>query len=163
MNPLKQKMANGQLVVGLTIVELFRPSLVKLYANAGSDFLYIENEHGMLDPTSWADSLLCARDNNLPVIAKTPYLDRGAVVKFLDTGTIGDVHATIHFRQIVNYEMAQSRGEKELRNSWNYFPKPLHGFTLIELLVVISIITLLIALLRRRCKARGRADARQSV
>ena len=40
----------------------------------------------MLDPSAFADSLLCAQDNSLPVVAKTPYLDRGAVVKLLDSG-----------------------------------------------------------------------------
>ncbi len=89
MNPLMQRMQAGEIVVGLTIAELLRPCVVKVYSNAGTDFLYIENEHCMLNPTAWADSLLCAQDNSLPVITKTPYLDRGATVKLLDAGLIG--------------------------------------------------------------------------
>ena len=89
MNPLKEKMKAGEPVVGLTIAELLRPCVVKVFANAGSDFLYVENEHCMLNPTAWADSLLCAQDNSLPVVTKTPYLDRGAVAKLLDVGVTG--------------------------------------------------------------------------
>ena len=88
MNPLKQKMSAGQVVVGMTAAELLRPSLVKTYANAGADFIYIENEHSLLNPATYADFLLCAQDNGLPVVAKTPYLDRGAIVKLLDSGTM---------------------------------------------------------------------------
>ena len=84
-----QKMTQGEIVVGLTIAELLRPCVVKVISNAGSDFLYVENEHCMLDPTAWADSLLCAQDNGLPVVTKTPYLDRGASAKLLDAGVIG--------------------------------------------------------------------------
>ena len=89
MNPLIKKMQAGEIVVGMTIAELLRPCVVKVYANAGTDFIYIENEHCMLNPTAWADCLLCAQDNGLPVITKTPYLDRGATVRLLDAGTIG--------------------------------------------------------------------------
>jgi len=89
MNPLVQKMEAGEIVVGMTLAEMLRPPIVKIYANAGADFLYIENEHSMLDPSALADALLCARDNDLPVITKAPYLDRGAVVKLLDSGIIG--------------------------------------------------------------------------
>ena len=89
MNPLIEKMKAGEIVVGMTLAEMLRPPIVKIYANAGADFLYIENEHSMLDPSAYADVALCAHDNGLPVITKAPYLDRGAVVKLLDSGTIG--------------------------------------------------------------------------
>ena len=88
MHPLMEKMCAGKVVIGMTIAEMLRPPIVKIYANAGADFLYIENEHSLLDPTAYADVLLCAQDNNLPVVTKTPYLDRGAIVKLLDSGTM---------------------------------------------------------------------------
>jgi len=86
MNPLIEKMKAGEIVVGMTLAEMLRPPIVKIYANAGADFLYIENEHSMLDPSAFSDTVLCAQDNNLPVVVKTPYLDRGAIVKLLDSG-----------------------------------------------------------------------------
>ena len=89
MNSIKEKLRNGHIVVGLTIAELLRPSVIKSYSNAGADFLYIENEHTLFDPTSFADAIVCARDNGLPVVTKTPYLDRGATVRLLDAGVVG--------------------------------------------------------------------------
>jgi 2-keto-3-deoxy-L-rhamnonate aldolase RhmA len=89
MNSIKRKLREGQIVVGVTIAELLRPSVIKIYANAGADFLYIENEHTMFNPDAFADAVICARDNGLPVVTKTPYLDRGATVKLLDAGVEG--------------------------------------------------------------------------
>src|SRR5262249_215398 len=66
-----------------------RPSLVKLYCQAGFDFLYIEYEHIYFDPPALADVVLCARDNGLPVIAKTPQLERAEVAKLIDCGVVG--------------------------------------------------------------------------
>ena len=88
MNPIMDKMKAGQVVVGMTIAEMLRPPIMKIYANSGADFVYIENEHSNLDPARFADALLCAQDNDLPVVIKTPYLDRGAIVKLLDAGSI---------------------------------------------------------------------------
>jgi 2-keto-3-deoxy-L-rhamnonate aldolase RhmA len=89
MNSIKRKLHEGQIVVGLTIAELLRPCVIKSYCNAGADFLYLENEHTMFDPSAFADAIVCARDNHLPVVTKTPYLDRGATVRLLDAGVVG--------------------------------------------------------------------------
>ena len=74
---LKRRLRNGDILVGGMVAEHLRPSLVKLYVQAGFDFMYIEYEHGFFEMTTFADSVLCARDNNLPVIAKTPQPVRG--------------------------------------------------------------------------------------
>lgn len=88
MHPLMEKMSKGNIVVGMTLAELFRPAVVKLYANSGADFMFIEYEHSPIDPTAYADILLCAQDNSLPVVTKTPYLDRGSITKLLDAGAM---------------------------------------------------------------------------
>ena len=82
MHPLMKKMSAGEVVVGMTAAELLRPPLVKIYANAGADFIYIENEHSLLNPATYADFLLCARDNGLPVVAKTPNFMAGESLTF---------------------------------------------------------------------------------
>ena len=89
MKSLKKMLAGGETALGLMLSELVRPSVVKIYAKAGSDFLFIEFEHCLLEPTALADVVLCARDNGLPVVAKTPYLDRGWTTKLLDAGVTG--------------------------------------------------------------------------
>jgi len=89
MNSIKKKLQDGKIVVGVTLAELLRPSVIKIYANAGADFLYLENEHTMFGPSAFADAIICARDNGLPSVTKTPYLDRGATVRLLDAGVEG--------------------------------------------------------------------------
>ena len=86
---LKRALQSGKTLVGGMLTEYARPSLVKLYVNAGFDFLYSEYEHGFFDPTTLADTVFCARDNGLPVIAKTPQLERAEVAKLLECGIVG--------------------------------------------------------------------------
>ncbi|MFH0963567.1 MAG: aldolase/citrate lyase family protein [Planctomycetota bacterium] len=89
MKSLKKMLAKGETALGLMISELLRPSVVKIYAKAGADFLYMEFEHCLMNPRDLADVVLCATDNDLPVVAKTPYLDRAWVTKLLDAGVTG--------------------------------------------------------------------------
>ena len=86
---LKGALKEGRILLGGMLSEYARPALVKLYVHAGFDFLYIEYEHGFFDLATLADTVLCARDNGLPVIAKTPQLERAEVAKLLECGIVG--------------------------------------------------------------------------
>ena len=86
---LKSRLSAGEILVAGTITEYIRPSIVKLYKNAGFDFIYIEYEHGFLNPSNLADTILSARDNGLPVVSKTPQLERQEVSKLLEAGVSG--------------------------------------------------------------------------
>ena len=86
---LKSRLSAGEILVAGTTTEYVRPSIVKLYKNAGFDFIYIEYEHGFLNPASLADTILSARDNGLPVVSKTPQLERQEVSKLLEAGVSG--------------------------------------------------------------------------
>ena len=108
---LKEGLASGRTLLGGMLTEYARPSLVKLYLQAGFDFLYIEYEHGFFDTPTMADTVLCARDNQLPVIAKTPTLERGAVAKLLESGIVG-----------IQLPRTESRADVELLKSFVKFP-----------------------------------------
>ena len=86
---LKTRLKAGEVLVGGTIGEYARPSLMKLYQQAGYDFVYIEFEHVYFGLDALADAVLAARDNGLPVIAKTPQLERAEVAKLLECGIVG--------------------------------------------------------------------------
>lgn len=85
----KKRLQKREVLIGGILAEYARPSLVKLYAQAGFDFLYVEYEHTFFSPPALADTVLCARDNRLPVIAKTPQLERAEVAKLLECGVVG--------------------------------------------------------------------------
>ena len=86
---LKARLAAGEVLVGGTMSEYARPSLMKLYQQAGYDFVYVEYEHVYFGLSALADAVLAARDNGLPVIAKTPQLERQEVAKLLECGVVG--------------------------------------------------------------------------
>ncbi len=108
---LKRQLQSGDVLVGGMVAEHLRPSLVKLYVQAGFDFMYIEYEHGFFEMTTFADSVLCARDNNLPVIAKTPQLERAEVAKLLECGVVG-----------IQLPRTETREEVEMLRSYLKFP-----------------------------------------
>lgn len=108
---LKQRFKEGEVLIGGILAEYARPSLVKLYAQAGFDFLYIEYEHGFFDLPTLVDTVLCARDNGLPAIAKTPQLERGEVAKLLESGIVG-----------IQLPRTETRAEVEMLLSFLKFP-----------------------------------------
>ncbi len=108
---LKRRLRNGDVLVGGMVAEHLRPSLVKLYVQAGFDFMYIEYEHGFFEMTIFADTVLCARDNNLPVIAKTPQLERAEVAKLLECGVVG-----------IQLPRTETRAEVETLRGYLKFP-----------------------------------------
>jgi 2-keto-3-deoxy-L-rhamnonate aldolase RhmA len=86
---LKKRLKAGEVLVGGIIFEYSRPPLVRFYQQAGFDFIYIEYEHMFMDPSSLVDTVQCARDNGLPVIAKPPTLDQAQVAKLMECGVVG--------------------------------------------------------------------------
>ncbi len=108
---LKARFRSGEVLLGGMLAEFLRPSLVKLYRQAGFDFLYIEYEHGFLDPARLVDTVLCARDSGLPVIAKTPQLERAEVAKLLECGIVG-----------IQLPRTESRSEVETLRGYIKFP-----------------------------------------
>ena len=83
---LKEMLNGDKVLLGGTLMEFVRPAIVKIFKQAGFDFFYIEYEHAMMDPTALAELILCAKDNDLPVVSKVPSLDRAWTTKLLDAG-----------------------------------------------------------------------------
>jgi len=83
---LKSLLVPGKPALGGIIIEQLRPSLIKLYQMAKFDFIYLETEHVLFEPTRLADFILAARDHEMPVIAKIPDLQRSWVGFLLEAG-----------------------------------------------------------------------------
>ena len=108
---LKARLRAGDVQIGGILDEYARPLLVKLYQQAGFDFVYIEYEHGMYSPTALADTVIAARDVGLPVIAKTPQLERQEVAKLLEIGVVG-----------IQLPRTETREQVETLHSYLKFP-----------------------------------------
>ena len=93
------------------VTEYARPSLMKLYRQAGFDFVFFEYEHAFFGPTELADAVLSARDSGLPVVAKTPQLGCQEVAKLLECGVVG-----------IQLPRTETREEIETLRSYLKFP-----------------------------------------
>ena len=86
---LKARLRAGEVLVGGILAEFARPSLVRQYAEAGFDFLYIETEHLNFSPPALNDTVFVARCLGLPSIAKIGQLERAETARLLDCGIVG--------------------------------------------------------------------------
>jgi len=86
---LKQLLREKDTVIAATVMEFLRPSFVKLCKYAGFDLVYLEYEHALMNPAAFNDFVVSARDNGLPVVAKTPDLIRHLLGKILESGVAG--------------------------------------------------------------------------
>ena len=111
---LKARLKAGEVLVGGIFGQVVGTWLVKCYQQAGFDFVYIEYEHVLFNPTDLADTVLAARDNGLPVIAKTPQLERAAVAKLLECGVVG-------------IQLPRTETRDEIETLLSYLKFPPHG------------------------------------
>lgn len=88
-NRLREKLAAGQLVIGTMLVELRQPSVMTMLANAGFDFVLIDNEHGPFSVETIADLSRAARDAGVTPIVRIPELTYAHVAQSLDGGAQG--------------------------------------------------------------------------
>ena len=111
---LKAGLASKKLMLGAMINEYSRPSLAKIYKEAGYDFLFIDYEHLFFDLESLYDTVLAARAYGLPPIAKTPQLERAEVAKLLDSG-------------VVSIQLPRTESKEQIQELISYMKFPPNG------------------------------------
>ena len=89
MKSIKQLLEEKEILVGLTLQHVCAPWVAKVYADAGADFVFIENEHVFFNEADLGNFVLSSRLLGLPVVAKSPYVNKGAIAKMLDSGITG--------------------------------------------------------------------------
>ncbi|MFN0170703.1 MAG: HpcH/HpaI aldolase family protein [Bryobacteraceae bacterium] len=108
---LRSSLVPGKPALGGIVIEQLRPSLIKLYQMAGFDFIYLETEHVLFEPTRLTDFILAARDHEMPVVAKVPDLQRPWVAFLLEAGVAG-----------IQLPRTESRAELLQLLDWMRFP-----------------------------------------
>ncbi|MBI3411961.1 MAG: hypothetical protein HY040_26825 [Planctomycetes bacterium] len=89
MNSLKSLLKQNRVLVGMTTQHVCTPWLAKLWKHSGTDFVYVEYEHGFMNEAEMASFVLACRTEGLPVVAKVPECSRTHVAKLLECGVIG--------------------------------------------------------------------------
>lgn len=116
-NPVKTKLAAGELVFGTMIFEFLSPGLPRILANAGSDFVFYDLEHsGFTIEDMKTQFALCAGVDLIP-LARPPGKDYQYTARLLDAGAFG-----------LLYQMVESAEEARELVRWNrYPPKGIRG------------------------------------
>lgn len=111
-NSVKQKLADGQLVVGSFV---FIPSskLTEIISLTGFDFVVIDMEHGPVDIETAEDMVRAADWTGITPIIRVAYNTPHLIKRALDTGAVG-VHAP---------EINDTDGAKALAASVKYSPE----------------------------------------
>lgn len=86
---IREKLGAGKTVVGTMLVEVRQPAIMTLLANAGFDFVLIDNEHGPFSVETIADLSRAARDAGVTPIVRIPELSYAHVAQSLDGGAQG--------------------------------------------------------------------------
>lgn len=131
-NRLKQALQNGQSLVGTMLSELRQPSVMQLLANAGFDFVIIDNEHGPFNIETIADLSRTAKHLGLTPMVRVPDLAYPYLAQSLDSGAQGvmiprifDAQQVREAVQMMKYPPLGRRGCALSRGHTNFKAGPL--------------------------------------
>ena len=115
---LKDRLRDGQVLLGPVLMELASPGLAVTLADAGFDFLLWDLEHAPFDAPTVAHTILAGRHAGLPSIVKLADLERSAVQRYLDYGASGiqvpHVESAHELRDLVRWMRYPPAGERSV-------------------------------------------------
>lgn len=88
-NRLRQKLADGHLAIGTMVAEIRQTSVMQCLANAGFDWVIVDNEHGVFNPETIADLSRTARALGVTPIVRVPVVTYEQIAQALDGGAQG--------------------------------------------------------------------------
>jgi len=88
-NKTKERLQQGETVIGSWLEELRSPAVTQLWAAAGLDFLIVDMEHGPYNLETMAEIVRMARQVEITPIVRIPELSWERVGRVLDAGAQG--------------------------------------------------------------------------
>jgi 2-keto-3-deoxy-L-rhamnonate aldolase RhmA len=107
MNPVKQKLRNGELVLGQMVLELFTPGIGPMLAACGLDFVIYDMEHGRCDIGLVAEMIASCRGTGITPMARVADLDLAPLSRVLDLGARGVMVPRVETRAQVERVVAE--------------------------------------------------------
>ena len=131
---LKRKLDLGQTAIGL-LTPYPDPNLAEVMALAGWDFLILDGEHGVVEPSDMAGfARACELRGSVP-LARCPSIERGMLSRFLDAGAQGImapmIGSAVDARRVIEatkYPPIGKRGLAQARGSGFGVTCPLADF-----------------------------------
>ena len=81
---LKQRLKNGERIVGTMINRIDTLDIVPMMKASGMDYIMLDNEHGLWDPNKVADITLMCNALDLGIFARIPMIHRPYIQQYLD-------------------------------------------------------------------------------
>ena len=132
---LRQKITDGEIVLGTMISEIRYPNILRIMKNGGFEFVIIDGEHGPFDLTQFAAMVALGNSIGLDVLIRIPGIDRGMITKLLDMGADGflvpmvnTVEEAEKLVQYSKYAPMGKRGISTTRAHTNYNPPKLSEY-----------------------------------
>jgi 2-dehydro-3-deoxyglucarate aldolase/4-hydroxy-2-oxoheptanedioate aldolase len=89
MTTFRQRLRQGDLVLGQMVLELFTPGIGQMLASCGLDFVIFDMEHGRCDISLLAEMVAGCRGSNIFPIARVPDVAYAPLSRPLDIGARG--------------------------------------------------------------------------
>ena len=116
MTNLKQRLAQGQQVMGTMVTTFASPDLPKILKNCGFDYMIVDCEHGSFTTREVANMIAVARAMDFPAVVRIPGPGRELVLKFMEMGASGlllpNTETAEQARQMVDYAKYAPMGHR---------------------------------------------------
>ena len=89
MASLKERLRNGEQVLGTMVTTFTAPDIAKILQVCGFDFFIVDCEHGAFTTREVANIIAVARGIGMPALVRIPELRREHALKFMEMGASG--------------------------------------------------------------------------
>ena len=89
MISLKQRLRNGEQLLGTMVATFASPDIGKILKGCGFDFFIIDCEHGSFTTREVANIIAVARGAQIPALVRIPEMRREHALKFMEMGASG--------------------------------------------------------------------------
>jgi 2-keto-3-deoxy-L-rhamnonate aldolase RhmA len=99
MNGFRQRLQQGEVLLGQMVLELFTPGIGPMLAACGLDFVIFDMEHGRCDIALLSEMIASCRGSNIVPMARVPDLNFAPLSRVLDLGARGVMVPRVETRQ----------------------------------------------------------------
>jgi len=99
MNRFRQRLQQGEVLLGQMVLELFAPGIGPMLAACGMDFVIFDMEHGRCDITLLAEMVAACRGSEIFPIARVPDVQYAPLSRPLDLGARGVMVPRVETKQ----------------------------------------------------------------
>lgn len=89
MTKLKEKLRNGEPIIGTMVNSFAHVDMVKILSVSGFDYFIIDNEHGSMDYEKCGAMLSFARALGIGGLVRVPEVKREVILKYIELGADG--------------------------------------------------------------------------